>query len=397
MANTNDGGAEENFGWVPMHQDLRRGIQREFNEILPLQARILLSLSHRNNIVVQAHSGTGKTTAIAMSVLQQVHDNDHNHPFQALVLLPCRELAEQLHSIVAKMGKHIVNIKELVHLAIGGSQLRGDYDKLITSTQVAITTPGRLSPLVKCGMLNMQNLHAIFVDDADQLLSQGFFDELQVLHYVFQQRADDALVALFCTNMSEDLAALARRLVPHADHIAVRDNSHRLSGTKHLYCNAGEQDLRGRLQALSELCKIYSESQIFVFTESHRAVEAIAVELAACDPTVMRLSPESPFKVREETLSRFCTGACRVLVSTDRVAQAVIAGNHNAKIIINFDVPRHEDEYLRRARHAAPAGAVVSLVSSRDVNALRKIEECYRINIEHLPLNIAEHTIHYYC
>lgn len=374
------------FDEMPLHMMLLRGIYSfGFEKPSPIQQRAIVPIARGDDVIAQAQSGTGKTGAFAIGLLQRV-DCRRRVP-QAIVLSPTRELAAQTHEVVSELGAYLADGKGVSQLFVGRTRVQDDVERLKRGVVVAVGTPGRVEQLIGSGSLRVDMLRIAVLDEADEMLSQGFAEQV---HAIFRFFPRDIQLVLVSATMPPGVLSLSEKLMrPGCTQILVDAADLTLEGLKQFYVAVPAED---KLATLMDLYESISIAQSVVFANTRRGVDWLSQELNAQNYAVSSLHAEMQDQDRRRVMSTFRGGVTRVLVTTDLVARGIDV--HHVNVVVNFDVPVSPDVYLHRigrsARYARK-GIAINFVSAREVPLLKAIEDHYSICIPELPMDFAGH------
>jgi translation initiation factor 4A len=374
------------FDDMPLHQNLLRGIYSHgFEKPSAIQQRAVVPLLKGGDIIAQAQSGTGKTGAFSIGTLQRL---DWRHKtLQALVLSPTRELALQTYEVLKQLGDYLAEPGfEFAQTFVGGTRVQDDIRRIQSGAMVGIGTPGRVLDLMKRGAFRTEQMKLLVLDEADEMLSQGFQEQI---YEIFRHLPKDIQVALFSATMPGDVLALTQKFMRAPTRILVKQDQLTLEGIKQFYV-AVEDD--SKLETLMDLYESVSIAQSVIFANTRRKVDFISEQLNAHNHTVSSIHAEMAKGDRERVMGQFRAGQSRVLVTTDLVARGIDV--HHVNIVINFDLPANMENYLHRIGRGGRygrKGVAINFVSQRDVSTLREIESHYRTTINELPMNFAQH------
>lgn len=371
------------FDDMPLHQTLLRGIYSYgFEKPSAIQQRAIVPMIKGGDIIAQAQSGTGKTGAFSIGLLQRI---DFRHrTLQALVLSPTRELAQQTAGVVSAMGSFLAEDQPFCNTFVGGTRVQEDIKKLQAGVVVAVGCPGRVSDVIKRGALRTDALKMLILDEADEMLSQGFSEQI---YEIFRFLPKDIQVALFSATMPDDVLDLTKKFMRSPTRILVKKESLTLEGIKQFYV-AVEEDYK--VETLMDLYESVSIAQSVIFANTRRKVDWIADYLNKQNHTVAYMHADMPKGERENVMHKFRSGSARVLVTTDLVARGIDV--HHVNIVINFDIPTNMENYLHRIGRGGRygrKGVAINFVTQRDIEVLRAIEKHYHTQIEELPMDFA--------
>jgi translation initiation factor 4A len=371
------------FDDMPLHQNLLRGIYSHgFEKPSAIQQRAIVPMIRGGDIIAQAQSGTGKTGAFSIGLLQRCEFR--HKQLQGLVLSPTRELAQQTHTVISSIGDFLADGAPFCSTFVGGTRVHDDLKKLQAGIIIAVGTPGRVADVIKRGALRTEMLKVLVLDEADEMLSQGFSEQI---YDIFKFLPKDVQVALFSATMPDDVLELTKKFMRNPTRILVKRESLTLEGIKQFYV-AVEED--HKLETLMDLYESVSIAQSVIFANTRRKVDYIKDQLNKNNHTVSYMHAEMQRGEREKVMNTFRSGSSRVLVTTDLVARGIDV--HHVNIVINYDLPANKENYLHRIGRGGRygrKGVAINFVSQRDVELLRELEKHYHTQIEELPMDFA--------
>jgi len=374
------------FDDMPLHQLLLRGIYSYgFEKPSAIQQRAIVPLINKGDVIAQAQSGTGKTGAFSIGTLARL--DFRQKALQALILSPTRELAVQTHEVLSRIGDYLAESNPyFCQTFVGGTRVQDDIKKIQSGAIVAVGTPGRVLDVMKRGAFRTDMMKIMVLDEADEMLSQGFQEQI---YEIFRFMPRDIQVCLFSATMPRDVLELAQKFMRDPTRILVRQESLTLDGIKQFYV-AVEED--HKLETLMDLYESVSIAQSVVFVNTRRKVDYVSQKLNDTNHTVSSIHSDMPKGEREKVMQHFRNGHSRVLCTTDLVARGIDV--HHVNIVVNFDLPTNMENYLHRIGRGGRfgrKGVAINFVSQRDVQMLREIEQHYHTVIGELPLNFASH------
>jgi translation initiation factor 4A len=374
------------FDEMGLHTALLRGIYSYgFEKPSAIQQRAIVPFVKGGDLIAQAQSGTGKTGAFTIGTLQRM-DFD-KRVCQALILSPTRELAVQTQQVVSHIGDYLSGSKPFVHTFVGGTRVADDVQKLQAGEViVAVGTPGRVFDVIKRGALRTENLKVLVLDEADEMLSQGFSEQI---YEIFKFLPKDVQVALFSATMPTDVLDLTQKFMRNPTRILVKKEALTLEGIKQFYV-AVEEDFK--LETLMDLYDSVSIAQSVIFCNSRRKVDWLADQLNKKEFTVSFMHAEMPKGEREKVMATFRSGSSRVLITTDLLSRGIDV--QHVSIVINFDLPSNRESYLHRIGRSGRygrKGVAINFVTNRDVQTLKDLESFYHTQIDELPMDFAAH------
>lgn len=367
---------------MSLHEEVLRGIYSYgFEKPSAIQSRSIVPMAAGRDLIAQAQSGTGKTGAFTIGLLQRL-DSSLKGP-QVLVLSPTKELARQHHNVILSIGDHM-EVK--TSLAIGGK--RTDFDEL-RNAQVIVGTPGRSLDLLQRTNI-AKGIRILVVDEADEMFSVGFEEQM---YNIFQAMPKDMQVCLFSATMPQEIIELSDRFMrPDKLHILVKAEEVTLDGIKQFYVDCGRNEYK--LDVLKDLYETLTVSQCVIFVNSRRMCQQLYEELDRADFTVSCLHGDMEDAERAARMQEFRSGASRVLLATNVLARGIDV--QQVSLVVNFDLPRGDDgreNYIHRIGRGGRfgrKGVAINFITQEDVQTLRGIEKFWSCQIDEMPMDVAD-------
>tara|TARA_Y100000817_G_scaffold163145_1_gene127424 strand:- start:1456 stop:2595 length:1140 start_codon:yes stop_codon:yes gene_type:complete len=362
---------------VNLKTELLRGIfAYGFEEPSTIQKKSILHFMERKDLIAQSQSGTGKTGAFVVGLLQNLKKEKKT---QVLVMAPVRELAKQITEVVNSLGKFMsINTACL----IGGRSTDKDIEILKTQTpEVVVGCPGRIFDMLKRKHLKTKDINCIIIDEADELLSSGFKEQV---YNIFQYMNEDTQVCLFSATMPEELHELSTRFMRHPTKILIKQEELTLQGIAQFYIGLDNDE--HKYATLKDLFGGMSMSQVIIYCNSIRRVDDLHEAMKHDNFPVEKIHGGMKEEERQKTYFAFKSGDCRVLISTDLLARGIDI--QQVSIIINFDVPKSVHTYLHRIGRSGRwgrKGVGINFTTRRDFMNLNRIKEYYSTEIKELP------------
>eukprot|EP00667_Euglena_gracilis_P003628 EG_transcript_3639 len=374
------------FDEMPLHTNLLRGIYSYgFEKPSAIQQRAIVPFIQGGDIIAQAQSGTGKTGAFSIGLLQRMDMSKKS--VQGLVLSPTRELAIQTEQVISHIGDFLAEGNpNFCATFVGGTRVFDDIRKLDSGVIVAVGTPGRVFDVIKRGALRAETLKVLVLDEADEMLSQGFSEQI---YEIFKFLPKDIQVALFSATMPPDVLELTSKFMRDPKRILVKKEALTLEGIKQFYVAVEEEY---KLETLMDLYDSVSIAQSVIFCNTRRKVDWLAEQMNQKQFTVSFMHADMPKGEREKVMATFRSGSSRVLITTDLLSRGIDV--QHVSIVINFDLPTNRESYLHRIGRSGRygrKGVAINLVCARDVQTLKELESFYNTQVDELPMNFAEH------
>ena len=370
------------FDDMKLRDDLLRGIYAYgFEKPSAIQQRGIMPILAGNDTIAQAQSGTGKTATFSISVLQNI-DLTMNKT-QALILAPARELAQQIEKVVKALGDFL-NITS--HACVGGTLVREDIRILRDGVQVVVGTPGRVYDMINRQVLNMNTVKMFVLDEADEMLSRGFKDQI---YEIFQHLNTDVQVCLFSATMPEEILEISQRFMRNPIRILVKKDELTLEGIKQFYVAVEKEEWK--LDTLCDLYETLTITQAIIYCNTRKKVDWLTDKMGQRDFTVSSMHGDMTGQDRELIMKEFRSGSSRVLITTDLLARGIDV--QQVSLVINYDMPGNRENYIHRIGRSGRfgrKGVAINFVTTDDVRTMREIEVFYSTQIDEMPLNVAD-------
>ena len=354
---------------------------QSFERPSAIQSRAIVPVIKGHDVIAQAQSGTGKTATFSIAILQRIDPN--LKAVQALVLAPTRELAQQIQNVVVALGDYM-NIQ--CHACSGGTYVREDMARLGDGAQVVVGTPGRVYDMINRGAFRTDKLKMFCLDEADEMLSRGFKDQM---YEVFQLLPQDTQVVLLSATMPEDVLAVTKKFMRDPVRILVKRDELTLEGIKQFYIGVEKEEWK--FETLTDLYETVTITQAVIFCNTRRKVDWLTEQLHSQEFTVSAMHGDMDQQQREVIMREFRSGSSRVLITTDLLARGIDV--QQVSLVINYDMPANRENYIHRIGRGGRfgrKGVAINFVTEDDVRMLRDIEQFYNTHIEEMPMNVAD-------
>jgi translation initiation factor 4A len=370
------------FDDMNLKDELLRGIYAYgFEKPSAIQQRGIMPVLAGHDTIAQAQSGTGKTATFSIAVLQTI-DLKQNK-CQALILAPTRELAQQIQKVARALGDFL-NVSS--HACVGGTLVRDDIRILREGVQIVVGTPGRVYDMIKRNELSLAQVKIFVLDEADEMLSRGFKDQI---YDVFQHLPPSVQVCLFSATMPEDILEISQRFMREPVRILVKRDELTLEGIKQFYIAVEREDWK--LETLCDLYETLTITQAIIYANTRRKVDWLTDKMGQRDFTVSSMHGDMTGGERELIMKEFRSGSSRVLITTDLLARGIDV--QQVSLVINYDMPANRENYIHRIGRSGRfgrKGVAINFVTADDTRAMREIEAFYNTQIEEMPMNVAD-------
>lgn len=347
-----------------------------FDVPFPIQEAVIPLLWSGSDVIGQAHTGTGKTAAFGLPILEIVDENNPN--IQALILVPTRELAMQVAGDINSYGKFTRKHALAIY---GGQSIHAQIDALEDHPQIIVGTPGRIIDHLERGTLRLEDVECVVLDEADRMLDMGFIDDVEHI----MGRVGKCQTALFSATVPEEVLELARKHMRNPREVLIESEDLNVKEITQYFCQA---DRDGKLDALLRILRDRSVQRAIVFCRTKRSTFWLCQSLRRRNEHATAINGNLSQNQRDEAMNAFRSGRSRVLVATDLAGRGLdIDGVTH---IINYDVP--EDPYtyfhrIGRTGRAGKTGTAVTIVSAEQSADFRAIQTMADYRIERLELN----------
>jgi ATP-dependent RNA helicase DeaD len=346
----------------------------------PIQSESIPHLLTGGDLLGQAQTGTGKTAAFALPLLSRL-DPALRAP-QVLVLTPTRELAIQVCDAFRKYGKYLTGLSVLP--VYGGASYSTQLRALRQGTQVVVGTPGRVMDHMRRGSLELDNLRALVLDEADEMLRMGFIDDVK---WVLEHTPDNHQTALFSATMPRAISEVADACLKDPLHVRIQSKTTTATTiTQQYWLMQGVH----KFDALLRLVEFEDFDAMLVFVRTKEATVALAQKLTSAGFAAEALNGDISQAQRETIINRLRKGGVNILVGTDVVARGLDV--ERITHVINYDIPFDTEAYthrIGRTGRAGRQGKAILFVAPREQRMLRNIERATRQPVEKIELPTA--------
>jgi ATP-dependent RNA helicase DeaD len=341
-----------------------------YSEPTPVQAGLIPRALEGIDVLGQARTGTGKTAAFAIPIIEQIELGKKNSGPQAIVLVPTRELAVQVREEFVKLGHG----RKIHSVAVyGGKPIRGQIDKLQRGVEVVIGTPGRVLDHLARGTLQLRDLKIVVLDEADRMLDIGFRPDIEkILRRCPQSRQ----TLLLSATVAPPIERLAQRYMRDPETLNFSPKDVAVETIEQFYFTV---DGTRKFELLEKLLQREQPRQAIVFCRTKRGTERVYQRLSKKFPEAATIHGDLHQGARDRVMSGFRAGEIRYLVATDVVGRGIDVSNISH--IINYDIPQFCDDYVHRVGRTGRMGregVAYTFVSPEEGNELTRIE--IRIN-----------------
>mmetsp|Transcript_4618 Transcript_4618/g.5553 ORF Transcript_4618/g.5553 Transcript_4618/m.5553 type:complete len:414 (-) Transcript_4618:77-1318(-) len=372
----------ETFDGMELPEPLLRGIYAYgFEKPSAIQQRAIRPTILGKDLIAQAQSGTGKTATFAVGTLAKL--DPKLRECQSLILAPTRELAQQIQKVVIALGDYM---EVQVHACVGGTAVRDDIRTLQGGVHVVVGTPGRVYDMINRRALRLDSIRQFFLDEADEMLSRGFKDQI---YDIFKFLPETVQVCLFSATMPLDVLEVTQRFMREPVRILVKKDELTLEGIKQFYIAVEREEWK--LETLCDLYETLTIPKAIIYCNTRRKVDWLQEEMQKRDFTVSCMHGDMDQRERDIIMREFRSGSSRVLITTDLLARGIDV--QQVSLVINFDLPTNRENYIHRIGRSGRfgrKGVAINFLTEGDVRYLRDIEQFYTTEITEMPMDVAD-------
>jgi ATP-dependent RNA helicase DeaD len=347
-----------------------------FSVPTPIQERSIPDALNGRDIIGQAQTGTGKTVAFAIPMVEKIEPSVKR--VQSIVLTPTRELAVQVAIEVEKVGKY----RHITVLPVyGGQPIEKQLRELRKGVHVVVGTPGRVIDHIRRGTLSLKSVRFAVLDEADRMLDMGFIDDMK---FILAQIPGECQKMMFSATIPSQIAWLAKRYMKDPVEIMVSKDRPTVPEIKQMFFEVTEFD---KLNALTRLIDLEKEGVFLVFRRTKAGVDDLAAALKARGYNVRAIHGNCSQNERDRVMKLFRIGKIDILVATDVAARGLdIEGITH---VVNYDIPQDAESYVHRIGRTARAGkggAAITFVTHWEYSELRRIQAFSKAKIEKVSI-----------
>ncbi len=374
----------DNFNDLSLHPQLLQAVEGlGYSQPTPIQTEIIPLMLSGADVIGQAQTGTGKTAAFALPILQLL--NPDVNTVQGLVLAPTRELALQVSKAFEDFGR----FRQARVLAVyGGQPYARQINMLKRGVDVVVGTPGRLLDLLDRKVLDISQVRFVVLDEADEMLSMGFIDDIEALLKMTPARRQ---TALFSATLPAAIRNLADRYLVQPQSVTIQRQQITVDTIEQRYYLVNEHE---KMAALTRLFEIEPVTSALIFARTRLGSADLAGELSARGFPAEVLNGDLAQEAREQVLNRFRQRQIKVLVATDVAARGLDIDDISH--VFNFDLPEDEELYVHRigrTGRAGKTGIAISLVTPSEQFRLRRIESFARTRLQRASIPSEEDIV----
>ncbi len=343
-----------------------------FEEASPIQAQAIPLMMEGKDIIGQAQTGTGKTAAFGIPLLEKI--DPKNKKLQAVVLCPTRELAIQVAEEIRNLARYLHGIKVLP--IYGGQEIVKQIRSLKSGTQLMIGTPGRVMDHMRRKTIRMDEVHTVVLDEADEMLNMGFREDIET---ILEGVPEERQTVLFSATMPKPILDITKRFQKNAQLVKVTKKELTVPNIEQFYY---EVRPKNKEEVLSRLLDIYTPKLSVVFCNTKKQVDILVNGLQGRGYFAEGLHGDMKQEQRDRVMQRFRSGKTEILVATDVAARGIDVDEVEA--VFNYDLPQDDEYYVHRIGRTGRAGRIgrsFSFVTGKEVYKLKEIQRYCKTKI----------------
>ena len=379
---------ERTFRELGLSENLLRALDElGYEKPTPIQSASIDPLMAGKDILGQAQTGTGKTGAFALPLLNKVTSQT---TLQILVLAPTRELAVQVAEALSSYAKFIKNFHVLP--IYGGQSMQQQLNALKRGPQVIVGTPGRVMDHMRRGTLKLDSLKALVLDEADEMLKMGFIDDIE---WILEHTPSERQLALFSATMPEQIKRVANQHLRSPVHVRIESSQTTVESIEQRFVQVSQHN---KLEALVRVLEVENTEGIIIFVRTRNSCVELAEKLEARGYASSPLHGDMNQQARERAVEQLKNGKLDILIATDVAARGLDV--ERIGHVVNYDIPYDTEAYVHRIGRTGRAGRngmAILFVTSREMRMLRTIERATNSRISPMkvpsPETVAERRL----
>lgn len=363
----------DNFPDMNLKEELLRGIYSYgFEYPSTIQSKAIIPIINKFDLIAQSQSGTGKTGAFAIGALQHINENVNR--CQVIAISHTRELAIQTHQVFTELAKYM---KINIMLCIGGTSIK-DSRNQIQNAQLVIGTPGRILDMITKKWLITQYTDLLILDEADELLTGGFQDNIK---QIIRNIPSNAQICIFSATIPTYILNVTDHFMRNPKYILVKQEQLTLEGIKQYYIYLEQEEWKK--DTFCDLYEYLTVTQTIVYVNTKRKAEWLKEKLSEMHFVVSIIHSDMSANERSIIIKQFRSGCSRILISTDLLSRGIDI--QQVSVVINYDIPNNKENYLHRIGRSGRygrKGIAISFITPRDIAKVKDIESYFKIKLE---------------
>ena len=374
---------EYSFEDLDINDDLLRGIYSYgFEKPSKIQYKSLPIFDSGKDMIAQSQSGTGKTGAFSIGILNNI--DIKMKKTQYIVLTPTHELAKQIYNVIENLGARMdISICKV----IGKTNINDSIRELSRDPQIIVATPGRLFDMISKKHIFTDNIKTLIIDEADEMLSSGF---MEVLQNIIRCIPKTSQMCLFSATMPKEIIDLTENFMNNPEKLLINRDELTLEGIKQFYIDLKQYNWK--FDVLYDIYETINVTQSIIYVNSKNVLNNLYDRLSRDEFPVSYIHGDMQTSEREKNLNDFKNGTTRIMLSTDLLSRGIDI--QQLSLVINFDLPRNKETYIHRIGRSGRygrKGTAINFVTSEDIDHMNEIQKFYNTKIDEMPQNLADY------
>ena len=374
---------EYSFEDLDINDDLLRGIYSYgFEKPSKIQYKSLPIFGSGKDMIAQSQSGTGKTGAFSIGILNNI--DIEMKKTQYIVLTPTHELAKQIYSVIENLGARMdISICKV----IGKTNINDSIRELSRDPQIIVATPGRLFDMINKKHIFTDNIKTLIIDEADEMLSSGF---MEVLQNIIRCIPTTSQMCLFSATMPKEIIDLTENFMNNPEKLLINRDELTLEGIKQFFIDLKQYNWK--FDVLYDIYETINVTQSIIYVNSKNVLNNLYDRLSRDEFPVSYIHGDMQTSEREKNLNDFKNGTTRIMLSTDLLSRGIDI--QQLSLVINFDLPRNKETYIHRIGRSGRygrKGTAINFVTSEDIDHMNEIQKFYNTKIDEMPQNLADY------
>tara|TARA_B100001123_G_C15343990_1_gene1036173 strand:+ start:7609 stop:8766 length:1158 start_codon:yes stop_codon:yes gene_type:complete len=371
------------FDTLNLSENILRGIYSYgFENPSKIQQKAIPIIVSNKDLIAQAQSGTGKTGAYLIGILEKI-DLSLNET-QILILAPTHELVHQIYNVLTELGKYMdIRSTKL----IGGTSIYESREELSNIPHIIIGTPGRVLDMIQKNYFYTSHLKTIVFDEADEILSFGF---KVTIYNIIRAIPQTTQICLFSATLPDEIMELSQKFMKDPTKLLVKKETLTLEGITQFYIDVKHDDWK--YDVLKDLYETINISQCIIYINSKFKLQQIYNHLIEDNFPVSYIHGDLTSDERKIVMQEFRSGQIRILLSTDLLSRGIDV--QQLSLVINYDLPRIKETYIHRIGRSGRygrKGVAINLVCSREMDYMNEISSFFNTNIKEMPQNLEDY------
>lgn len=371
------------FDDLNVNENILRGVYSHgFEKPSAIQGSAIPKMIEGKDLIAQAQSGTGKTGAFSIGTLCRIDESVQS--IQSIILVPTRELAEQVTKVITDLCSYT---KITVMKVIGGTNVNLCRDELSKNPHIVVGTPGRILDMIRRRYLPTDDVKLLTFDEADEILSHGFKEDI---HDIIKSVDKSAQICIFSATLPDEILELTDKFMNKPERILVKRESLTLEGIQQFFVDVKHNDWK--YDVITDLYDTINVGQCIIYMNNKQKIVEIYDRLIRDNFPVNYITGDRTVDERNKIMNDFRSGTLRILLSSDLLARGIDI--QQLSLVINFDLPREKETYIHRIGRSGRygrKGVAINLITTREIDYLKSIEEFYDTQILEMPQNIADY------